>query len=399
MSIRITCPACGESFRIDDARRGKKVRCRACDEAIVVDSEDDDDDERPEPRRSRRRRERDEAPAGKGLLIGLIVGGIGVFAIGSGVVVWALLQGPRTLQAPVAVRDLGHVAPAPPGPAPVGPIEIQTGPVAPAELGPARKIQAGVSFREARLVRGGVPMRVWYYEPAKSTAKLPLVVVPPAGSTLFTGMDLGDGDRAEHYPYVRAGFAVMSFEIDGHVPNVQTAGDAALMKGAREFRAAQGGLANAKAALDFVLAKAPNVDPQRIYVAGHSSAATLALLYAAHEPRLKGCASYCGVANLETRLAQAIPELNRAMPGYADFLRQIAPNKHAERLSCPVLLFHAQDDDNVPVQQTTEFAELLKKTNPRVTLLATARGGHYDSMIREGIPRGIQFFKELQKGS
>ena len=63
----------------------------------------------------------------------------------------------------------------------------------------------------------------WYYRPEQATGKLALVLVPPAGSTLFTGMDLGDGDRPEHYPYARAGFAVASFEIDGHVPNLQKA--------------------------------------------------------------------------------------------------------------------------------------------------------------------------------
>ena len=88
----------------------------------------------------------------------------------------------------------------------------KSGPAPPS--GPA----SGSARRRSSAAR---PMRVWYYEPEKAAGKLPLVLVPPAGSTLFVGMNLGDGDRAEHYPYVQAGFAVASFEIDGHVPNMQ----------------------------------------------------------------------------------------------------------------------------------------------------------------------------------
>jgi dipeptidyl aminopeptidase/acylaminoacyl peptidase len=235
-------------------------------------------------------------------------------------------------------------------------------------------------------------MKVWYYRPAQAKGKLPLVLVPPAGSTLVAGMELGDGDRAEHYPYVRAGFAVGSFEIDGHVPDGTP--DAAVLKGAREFRDAKAGLTNAKAALDFLLAKAPDVDQNRIFIAGHSSAATLALLVAEHEPRIKGCVSYCGVSDVEARVAPAIPALDRAIPGYRDFIRFSSPKTPVEKLKCPVFLFHAQDDATVPVSQTTTFAALLKRTNANVTVDTSARGGHYQSMIDAGIPRGIAWMKK-----
>jgi len=258
-------------------------------------------------------------------------------------------------------------------------------------------IQPGIQFQEATLRRGTMPMKVWYYRPEKATGKLPLVLVPPAGSTLFAGMALGEGDRAEHYPYARAGFAVVSFEIDGNVPHQQNVPDAVVIKGAREFRDAQAGLANARAALDFILAKAHDVDANQIYIAGHSSAATLALLVAGHEPRIKACAAYCSVTDVEGRVAQAIPLLDRQIPGYREFLRFSSPKTHADKLKCPVFLFHAQDDSNVPVSETTTFAALVKKTNPNITVVANARGDHYNSMINEGIPKGIAWLKQLPK--
>jgi dienelactone hydrolase len=315
------------------------------------------------------------------LWIGLGAGGIALVLIAAAVVVAvvAFRRPPARLE----------IAEAPP------PLEAKkVPPAALPELSPARPIQAGILFQEAVLRPGGLPMKVWLYRPENAKGKLPLVLVPPAGSTLFTGMDLTDGDRAEHYPYVRAGFAVGSFEIDGHVPDVQGAPDAVLFKGAREFRDAKAGLTNAAAALDYFLAKAPDMDPNRIFIAGHSSAATLALLVAEHEPRIKACASYCGVPDVESRLAQVIPSLDRDIPGYRDFLRFSSPKTHVEKLKCPVFLFHAQDDANVPVSQTTNFAALLKKTNADVTLDTSARGGHYQAMINPGIPRGIAWLKK-----
>src|SRR5262245_25854268 len=132
------------------------------------------------------------------------------------------------------------------------------------DFGPVQLIKPGVKFREATLERGKAPMRIWFYEPENAADKLALVLVPPAGSTLYIGMELAEGDRTEHYPYAEAGFAVASFDIDGHVPNLQFAGDDAVLQGARAFRESQAGLANAKAALEFVLAKAPQIEPKRI---------------------------------------------------------------------------------------------------------------------------------------
>jgi dipeptidyl aminopeptidase/acylaminoacyl peptidase len=264
------------------------------------------------------------------------------------------------------------------------------------DFGPAQLIKPGVKFREATLERGKLPMRIWYYEPENAADKLALVLVPPAGSTLYIGMELSEGDRTEHYPYVEAGFAVASFDIDGHVPNLQFAGDEAVLQGARAFREAQAGLANAKAALDFVLAKAPQIDPKRIYIAGHSSAATLALLEAEHEPRIKACVAYAPVTDVESYLAQATPGLERALPGMKDFLRSSAPKTHADKLKCPVFLFHAQDDGTVPFRHSTDFAAHVKGTNQDVTLITTAKGGHYIAMLREGIPKGITWLQKRQ---
>jgi len=185
----------------------------------------------------------------------------------------------------------------------------------------------------------------------------------------------------------------------GQASSSNPASDAAFLNAARQFRDARAGLVNATAALNLVLAKAPTIDRDRIYVAGHSFAATLALLVAEHEPRIKACAAYAPVTDVEARLAEVIPQLDSALPGFREFLHFSSPKTHADKLKCPVFLFHAEDDRNVPIGQSTDFAALLEKTNPNVTLVTTRNGGHYDSMIREGVPKGIDWLRHLQKGT
>ena len=108
-------------------------------------------------------------------------------------------------------------------------------------------------------------------------------------------MKLADGDVAEHLPYARAGYAVLAFDVDGMLANRQNPTPEAIFEAAGRFQAAQAGLVNAHIALEYVLAKVPEVDPKRITVAGHSSAGTLAVLFAEHEPRLRSCLAYAPV--------------------------------------------------------------------------------------------------------
>jgi len=60
--------------------------------------------------------------------------------------------------------------------------------------------------------------------------------------------------------------------------------------------------------------------------------------------------------------------------------RSYQENLHGMR----ILLFHAKDDDNVPVTQTMAFAESLKAHTSQVTMIIVERGGHYESMINQG---------------
>ncbi|HZN69751.1 MAG TPA: prolyl oligopeptidase family serine peptidase [Tepidisphaeraceae bacterium] len=251
----------------------------------------------------------------------------------------------------------------------------------------------GVQFGRIQLAgRGpGQAMEMWLYlPPGKHAPKsLPCVFVAPAGTNLMTGMKLGDSDQPEHVPYVKAGFAVLAYEIDGEPEHD---GDSEMKRASRQFVMAEGGLANAKTAIEYVLAKVPEVDPNRLYCAGHSSAATLALQLASSDGRMKGCVAYAPATNVvEWMSEQALDQWDGVAPGIGEFIRKYSPDKMPPP-KCPVFLFHATEDENVSVEQSRAY----KKLHPSQVKLITLKGGdHYDSMLFKGMPAAIKWLKEL----
>lgn len=265
-------------------------------------------------------------------------------------------------------------------------------------LEPSEVIEPGITRRVVTWGDGtgrgqppGANSNLWVYLPEGPAAagSLPCVLITSAGSTLIQGMSLSDEDEPEHLPYVKAGFAVVAFELDGP----EADGDA--MQAYAAFRAANAGLVNARNALEYTLQKVPEVNPSQIFCAGHSSAGTLALLFAEHEPRLAGCVAYAPAIDLKARIPGSVVRMMAAaMPNFAEFLVQSSPRTHEDRLSCPALIFHAADDDNVPIAQSREFVKRMQAAGKDVSLSEVASGGHYDPMIEQGIANGINWMKQ-----
>jgi dipeptidyl aminopeptidase/acylaminoacyl peptidase len=264
-------------------------------------------------------------------------------------------------------------------------------------LGPARVVAAGVEMHEVELPspRGSSKIRV--YLPQRRSGKIPCVFVAPAGTPLIYGNALGpfgSGDEQEQIPYAQAGFAVVAYSIDGNVQDNND--DSQVLAGIKAFRRANGGIDNTRDAIDYALARVPDIDPKRLYTAGHSSAAVLAIQAAQHDPRIAACAAFVPATHFQQRLGDALPKLEMVEPGITDFLASISPIANAEKLRCPLFLFHADDDSNVPAEDNQRFAEAVRRVNPNVTFVRVDTGEHYQSMIDVGIPRAIQWFKDLK---
>lgn len=253
-------------------------------------------------------------------------------------------------------------------------------------LGAGRPLEHGVVFHEVQMPRQP-PMKLWVYLPeSPGEEKLPCVLIAPAGSPMIVGMPLAEGDRPEHLPYARAGFAVVAYEIDGPIPDEPS--DAQFMEGVRRFQAARAGVANAELAMEFALEHLP-VDPDRIYVAGHSSAGTLALQCAWSLPGIRACVAYAPGTNVEAHLGEFADVLEEALPGTRDFLVDWNPARKAGTIPCPVFLFWAQDDGLVPAQELDALEEQLGQVD-RVTV---PTGGHYEAMLSDGIPAAIEWLR------
>jgi acetyl esterase/lipase len=283
-------------------------------------------------------------------------------------------------------------------PFPVASIPIPSLP----DRGEPTPLDEGVSFYEIELSApaDGKPVPghrglLWLYLPEGHHApgSLRCVLIAPAGGDMLTGMSLGEGDQAEHLPYVNAGMAVVAYELDGNQVDESLDSDSpTAMYDA--FRASCAGLVNARNALEFVLDQVPEVDPKQIYAAGHSSAGTLALLLAAHEPRLDGCVAFAPAADLVEHFEPlGMRVMGAIYPDAADFIVRSSPATHAQSINCPVFLFHADDDETVEPEQSRDFAERLEAAGKPVELMSVPSGEHYEAMIDEGIPAAIEWIK------
>jgi dipeptidyl aminopeptidase/acylaminoacyl peptidase len=242
----------------------------------------------------------------------------------------------------------------------------------------------------------GLPMELLLYLPVgRHEAKsLPCVFIAPAGAAMW-GMAFDEGDRREHIPYAHDGFAVVGYEVSGAVPRPKDRSHkyAELIGRVKEFMEAEGGLINARVAIEFALQKIPEVDLNQLYACGHSSAAIQALDLAASDRRIRACCAYAPATGFAKNWSES--KLTKFIPGFAAFATRDSPMSHIEEFSCPVFVFHADDDPNqvCTLSDNQAFADAMRNAKKDVTFQRVASGGHYMSMIKEGIPAGIAFLK------
>lgn len=437
MTIELNCPGCGKSYKLPETLAGKKVRCKACSETMIVpesdledfedlaetpDDEIEDYDEPPaRPRRKsstlRDNDARDAAPrkkkpkqkADKSIWSSpwVWIGGIGVGFLACVVICCGALPGflqnavQKEMQKQAGIDPSKQIPMGDPTSLfPVGQVPVPTFP----ELGAANVLQpSGVKVHFVQMPKqhgatAGHEMNLRVYVPPGDHApqSIPCVLVAPAGTNLLIGNDMDNDDyHKETLPYAEAGMAVIFYSLDGPY-DMDNGKDAELGVAYLKFRAAMAGVVNGRNALEFALAKLPQVDPKRIYAAGHSSAGNVSLLLAAHEPRLAGSIAFAACSDVEARLGPMNnPATRILLPDLTNFLKQSSPKTHATKINCPVFLFHAQDDSNVAVGDTQAYAQSLQAAGKRVELKIVPTGDHYESMVNEGVPAAVTWLKGL----
>ncbi|MBC7807817.1 MAG: prolyl oligopeptidase family serine peptidase [Akkermansiaceae bacterium] len=254
----------------------------------------------------------------------------------------------------------------------------------------------GHQVATTRLHSGREGDRLVLYRPALTTGqRVPCIVMAAAGTRLFHGILLGEGDAQEHLRYLEEGFAVVACEIDGPLSDAQADDSKAMVAAAKKFQAANAGIRNMQEALD-VAETLPWVDKKRIFLAGHSSAGTLALQTAAFEQnRIAGCIAHAPGVNVTKHLGVMLGLIESSgATGLRATLDTLSPHNNINRLTKPLFLFCAKDDSVIEESEVAAFAAAVKKKNPDVTYQTVPTGDHFDAMIQNGIPAAAAWAKK-----
>jgi len=260
---------------------------------------------------------------------------------------------------------------------------------------PAKAAEFGKIRRDKHLLPQSQSSFWVYYTESSALAKRPCVLVAAAGSGLFYGITLTDGDVAEHLPYAEAGFVVIAYEVSG--PLSENPSSREMVAASRLFKGADGGVQDGLAALAAAEKKYGFIDPGEVYVAGHSSAGTIALALAQKSQRVKGCVAYAPVCDPHSWIGKArLAALESENPGFQRFLASYSPKHNTSSLKCPVFIFHAEDDPGVLPAIVDAYVSQLKTTNKSVTHVKVKEGGHYDAMIAPGLSKGVSWLLTLR---
>jgi len=264
-------------------------------------------------------------------------------------------------------------------------------------LGPTTELKPGVRFNSVTTTgSSGIRTELYIYRPAQMDLKsLPCVLTVPGGTSGIVGAGLGDRDDHERLSYVRAGCVVVAYELTGEAAAPIRLNVKEYAGRVKQFIAAQGGLVNARQAATFASKYIPEVDPERIYIAGNGSGGTHALLAAQHLSEIKGVIAYAPLLNLQTTQKSLIDKLTTEIPDINRFAEFLSPVAHVSKFNCPVFLFQAKFDIEVPVEAINKFADQLHRQQKRYKLQIADSSSNYSSIIEEGIPSGINWLASI----
>ncbi|MEJ7593536.1 MAG: prolyl oligopeptidase family serine peptidase [Planctomycetaceae bacterium] len=261
---------------------------------------------------------------------------------------------------------------------------------------------SGVQLARTRLTGSGpgeqTQMNIYLPVGEHAARSLGCVLVAPAGTNLLIGNSLdGEDYHDETLPYAEAGFVTIQYSLDGPVSDLESASDGEFSAAYKLFKAAGAGTLNTRCVIEFVKARIPEVDPARIYTAGHSSAGTVSLLAGEYHPDVAACIAYAPCSDTEAFHADISGTfgVNLLLPGLRDFDRQFSPIANVQKLKCPLFVFQARDDSVVEAAETKRFVDQARAHNPQVEYVEVDFGEHYDSMIQQGIPRAVQWLKNI----
>ena len=345
----LRCPECDARFGLDpDDEDRRRVRCPDC--GAWVPNRDESDRPRRRPAKS---------GGSKGLLIALGIAGLAVLGCcgGIGGFVWWTVKPtsfPEPTQDYAEARKGFKTTLVTKGPAP----QTWSREVPPAGV---RQIQFTSS--------GGLVLNAWI-DPPPTNGKKPAVLF------LHGGFAFGAEDWDQAKPFRDAGFVTMLPFLRGEngLPG--------------NFTMFYDEVDDVVAAAE-VLAKTPGVDPNRIYVAGHSAGGTLAMLGAMTTSRFKAAASFSGSPD-QVAFARGQDELVVFDKGNQREFEMRSPLAYYKSFKCPARLYYG-DDEFAFKFGTKKLAE--KAAGAGTDVKAVEVPGDHFAAVDPAMRQAIAFFQ------
>jgi dipeptidyl aminopeptidase/acylaminoacyl peptidase len=222
---------------------------------------------------------------------------------------------------------------------------------------------------------GDLKLSAWIGLPKNRQPKMPAVLFVHGGFA-FDG-----GDFAMAKPFLDAGFVVMTPILRGE--NGQPGAFTLFFDEVNDVLAASD-----------VLRKLDYVDNSRVFISGHSSGGTLALLAGMATPVFKGIASFGGsldqVALVDGWKKQNIVPFDQSNPKEFELRSPLA---YATSLKSPTRLY-VGSQDSFHLAASHKLAEVAQAKKLDVETL-TISGDHFTS-VPEATTKSIVFFKSLK---
>ncbi len=383
-AIYVRCPECRARFKFPQFLPGRKVQCPECGGVFVLNEDHAELPpallERPDevwPAKSdggetpARRPVQATAPTkGRGGVLGALLGcGLLVLMIaaGLGLIIWWLA--PEDDLA-LETQDYGDAR---------GQFNTQLRMMvrSPQRYDPHARLPDAV--REVTYPSGKRSLKAWLAIPETKARRYPAVLFVHGGYNL----DPEDWNQAE--PFLDSGYAVMLPTVRGE--NGQPG----------NFTLGYDEVDDVIAAAEH-LAGMRRIDPDHIYIAGHSNGGTLALLASMVSHRFRAVASLSG--SCDARLWAAFV---RQEYGFLPFdprnrreLKMRSPQPFAKSFKCPARLYYGEAADELP-----RLAESCRRTASAAHadgLDVEAEGvpGDHMSMVLPGVRAAIAFFQRNQ---
>lgn len=227
----------------------------------------------------------------------------------------------------------------------------------------------GVS--EVQYQSGGLMLKAWVNRPQGAQPLKPAVLY------LHGGFAFAVEDWDQCQPFRDAGFVTMTPWLRGE--NGQPG----------SYTMFYDEVDDVVAAGEF-LAKLPGVDPNRIYVAGHSAGGTLAMLGAMTSKRFKACASFSGSPD-QVAFIRGQSELAPFDTTNSKELEMRSPLAYYQSFKCPARLYWGDEEWSFKFS-TQKLAE--KATGAGQDVKAVEVPGDHLDMVEPAMKQAITFFQQ-----